>query len=327
MRSLPKALVNKATSQDGLFTRLQALDAGMKASTLEDQVGHRIVRVLPTVYAAFTGALLPQQRFRAAVLYGRLGGDSTVAILGGLAACHVHGLRAAGAMTVDAVQLLLPRPRELAHSDFVVVRRAAGLGKVWQLSGLPLCSPARAIIDAARPMQNLDDVRALVAEGVQRGKTTVEQIAEELRSGGSAGSRLPRRVLAEVGDGVRSVAEAQLRSLLEARGFAAASWNPDLYDAHDEWLARPDAYWPEANLIAEVESREWHLSPADWAATMRRTNRLNVLGFSVQQFPPGRVLADPDSIVAEISAAYAAGLARMSGGMRSDITLRSAGST
>ncbi|MEP7056049.1 MAG: hypothetical protein ABI912_12465, partial [Actinomycetota bacterium] len=291
MRPLPAALRLEADSQDGLFTCRQARDAGLSPSTLDGGVGHRIQRVLPSVYAAFTGALTLQQRLRAAVLYGRIGGDHDVAILGALAACHLHGLPSA--RDVQVVTLLLPHERKLANNGFVVVRRTTNTGQIWRLSGLPLCAPGRAIIDATRSLDRVDHVRALVAEGVQRGKTTVGELAAALATGESAGSRLARSVLAEVADGVRSVAEAHLYSLVVGAKFPEPLWNADMYDASGSWAGCPDAIWPEANLIVEVESREWHLAPELWAATMKRNNRLSRLGYDVQQLPPSRIDSQP----------------------------------
>jgi hypothetical protein len=88
-------------------------------------------------------------------------------------------------------------------------------------------------------------------------------------------------------------------------------WNRDIRDAQGKFIARPDAYWAEAGLIAEVQSREWHLSPEDWAATMRRSNRLSRLGFDVQQIPPSRIARQPGEVASEMRAAYEAGIARM----------------
>jgi very-short-patch-repair endonuclease len=171
-------------------------------------------------------------------------------------------------------------------------------------------------------MDHLDPVRELVAQCVQTSKATTEAIAAELRTGGSAGSLLTRRALAEVADGVRSVAEAKLYRLLVRRRFPAATWNPDLFDGSGSWLAAPDAIWPEAGLIVEVESREWHLSPESWAATMRRTNRLSRLGYAVQQLPPSRIVAEPEAVVAELRAAYAAGIVRTHAQGRPNVTIR-----
>ena len=121
---------------------------------------------------------------------------------------------------------------------------------------------------------------------------------------------MARRVLAEVSDGVHSVAEAQLRRLPTDVGFPPPRWNVDLTDATGAWVARPDAYWEEAALVVEVQSREWHFTPAEWAATMERTNRLSRLGYDVQQFPPSRITGDPAGVVRELRAAYDAGLRR-----------------
>ncbi len=99
-------------------------------------------------------------------------------------------------------------------------------------------------------MHSLDEVRAVMAECVQRGKATADQLAAELLAGESAGSMLPRRVLAEVSDGVHAVAEAKLRRLLIDSGFAPAVWKPDLHDgdgcddAQDKPPEPPRVYRP-----------------------------------------------------------------------------------
>ena len=294
--------------QDGLFTRSQARAAGLTDNAIQHRSGLTIARVLPTVFAVTSGPLSNRQRLRAAVLYGRAGGQRDVAILGGLAACALHGLKAAG--QPETVQLLLPAARRLADQSFVAVRRTQSFGPTWRVNGLPVCSPARAVVDAARRKLSLDDVRALAAECIQKRKATTDQVAAELHAGASAGSLLLRLVLAEVADGVHSVAEAQLRRLLRSTDLPQPRWNADLKDAGGKFVARPDAFWAEAGLIVEVQSREWHLSPQDWGATMRRTNRLSRLGYDVQQVAPSRISSEPTVVLDEIRAAYAAGLAR-----------------
>lgn len=308
MHSLPPQLVRIAQAQDGLFTRRQARRAGLSDNALQHRQGRPVQWALPTVYCATTGPLTARQRLRAAVLYGRVGGDSDVAAIGGLAACAIHGIKAAG--QPGTVDLLLPMGRRLANCDFVVVRRTQRPGPIRRVSGLPVCSPARAVIDAARSMRSMNPVRALVGESVQQHKASCSDLATELALGASAGSLLARRVLAEVSDGAHSAAEAQFRRLLIDAGFPQPRWNCELVDTSGTWIARPDAYWEEASLIAEVQSREWHLSPADWAATMERTNRLSRLGLDVQQFPPSRITSDAAGVLRDLRAAYDAGLRR-----------------
>lgn len=324
MQPLPARLSKVARGQDGLFTRRQALDAGLASSSLTDRLGVSLSRPLPTVYTTFTGELTNQQRLRAAALYGRLGGSDTIGVIGGLAACHLHKLRAASHFA--RVELLVPHSHRPRKVGFVDVRRTVTPFETWQLSGLPLCAPARAVVDAARRMEHIDAVRALAAEAVQRSMCTTAQLTEQLAQGGSAGSRLTRAVLAEVADGVRSVAEAWLRTLINTSTLPTPLWNADLFDESGRWLARPDAIWPEVALVAEVESKEWHLSPENWAATMERTNLLGRLGYDVQQFPPSRIKSDAAAVIAEIADAHAGGMRRSAGAGPSRITVRPAAS-
>ena len=58
---------------------------------------------------------------------------------------------------------------------------------------------ARAVADAARPMTDLDDVRALVAEAIGSGRCDLAALLAELDAGPVAGSRLCRTALRELG--------------------------------------------------------------------------------------------------------------------------------
>jgi hypothetical protein len=72
----------------------------------------------------------------------------------------------------------------------------------------------RAIADAVRQFTDMSEVRDLVASAVQRGKVDIWQLARELDLGPSQGSARLRLALAEVSDGVRSVAENDLRMII-----------------------------------------------------------------------------------------------------------------
>ncbi len=50
-------------------------------------------------------------------------------------------------------------------------------------------------------------------------------------------------------------------------------FNPLLYDAAGGLIASPDAWWPDAGVAAEVDSREWHLAPDDWQPAMGAMRR------------------------------------------------------
>jgi hypothetical protein len=127
----------------------------------------------------------------------------------------------------------------------------------------------RAVADAARWLTDIGDVRAVVAEAVQRRMCSIEHLVEELEHGPKQGSALLRRALAEVADGVRSAAEGQLHALIKRSGLPMPMFNPRLFVGR-AFLAMPDCWWPEAGVAAEVDSRAWHLSPRGWENTLAR---------------------------------------------------------
>jgi very-short-patch-repair endonuclease len=162
--------------------------------------------------------------------------------------------------------------------------------------------PARAVTDTVRTMADLSDVRALVAAGVQRGKVAVWQLASELERGPVQGSARLRRALAEVSDGARSAAEADLLTLIRQSKLPEPLYNPRLY-VGKVFLASPDAWWPGSGLAVEVDSRAWHLSPADWERTLARHARMTAEGILVLHFPPGRLRKDRRAVVSEMRSA------------------------
>ncbi len=78
-------------------------------------------------------------------------------------------------------------------------------------------------------------------------------------------------------------------------------------------LAVPDAWWPDAGLAAEVDSREWHLSPADWERTMRRHARMGAHGIVVLHFTPRQIRFEPAMVTGAIKAALANARAKPAG--------------
>jgi very-short-patch-repair endonuclease len=109
-------------------------------------------------------------------------------------------------------------------------------------------------------------------------------------------------VLAEVAAGVRSAAEGDLASLLAGSPLPVPHFNASLY-VGESFLARPDAWWPDAGVAVEVDSREWHLSPKDWERTMRRHSEMSAHGIIVLHFTPRQIRREPDKVLAAITQA------------------------
>ena len=94
-------------------------------------------------------------------------------------------------------------------------------------------------------------------------------LAAELQAGPSAGSALLREALAEVGDGVRSVSEADFRVLIVRSSLPKPVFNARLFDANGTFIAMVDAWWQDSGVAAEVDSRAYHLSAEDQDRTTR----------------------------------------------------------
>ncbi len=290
--------------QKGIISRVQALSCGLTYQALRYRIraGGPWQVLVPGVYATFTGAVTLDQKEIAALLYTGRG-----SVITGQAAMAAHGVSNLGRTVVD---VLIPAASQRRDQRFVRVLRTSRMPKVVFMKGeLRYVPVARAVADAARQANAMNDVRSLVASAVQLQKVTVAELAVELGEGPTAGSARFREAMTEVADGVRSVAEGDLRKLIGRSELPEPFYNPRLY-VDEEFVGSPDAWWPDADVAVEVDSREWHLSPADWERTMARNSRMSALGISVLPYPPRRIAAEPRSVVAEIRAALEVGRAR-----------------
>src|SRR5207249_2116265 len=97
------------------------------------------------------------------------------------------------------VHVLLPMSVHRRSTGFVVVRRTIHPPlPVWSTDDTPLAPAARAVVDTCLRLTDQRAVRAIVAEAVQRRRTTIEALLVELVAAPSAGSAVLRRVLKEV---------------------------------------------------------------------------------------------------------------------------------
>jgi len=177
------------------------------------------------------------------------------------------------------------------------------------IDGLRWAKPARAVADAARGPLELRQVRALVADAVQRRTCTTAEIAKELREGPKRGSGALRAALAEVADGIRSVAEGDLRALIKRFGLPDPMYNPQLF-VGEAFLAEPDAWWPDAGVAAEMDSRTYHLSPGAWEKDLARDAAMTAQGILVVHVTPARIRSEPAAVARQLWSTYKKGRQR-----------------
>lgn len=282
---------------------LEAL--GVPSRTVSDRCSRTgpWTRILPGVVMFSSGTPTWYQLLDAALRYA-----GPHAVLTGAAGIRLHGLRR-GPQS-DAVHILTPEPRQRASHSIVVIERTTRMPVVITRAGFPVAPAARSVMDCVRRLSDADQVRAIVAESVQRGFVSTTDLTTELRLSPSRGTALPRLVLEEVSAGVRSTAEAWGRSLLSSSDLPTARWNVDIHDERGIFLARPDAWFDDVALAWEIDSYEFHLSPADYARTLARHAAMTAAGIVVVHTLPSRIRTEPAAVLSELQGAYRLATAR-----------------
>jgi len=301
----PDGLGELLAEQFSVVSRGQLLVLGMKDNAMQWRVraGGPWQALLPGVYLGLTGAPNLPQKEMAALLYAGPGS----LITGPVALMH-HGLRNPGML--ETVDVLVPAGRQRHSTGFVRLHRTTHLPSRFVAAGpVRLVPVARAVADTARLLAEVRDVRAVVADSVQRGQCTVLELARELGDGPTRGSAKFRSVLAEAAEGIRSTAEGDLRDLIRVARLPTPLFNASLY-AGDTFIAKPDAWWPEAGVAAEVDSYEWHLSPADADRTRKRHDLMCAAGILPLHFSPRQIRREPAEVVRMIKDALESGLQR-----------------
>jgi hypothetical protein len=290
--------------QQQVIGRRQAIACGMTRGTLRYKIraGGPWQRLLPGTYLAATGAPTITQREIAALTYA--GSESVIT---GAAALRHHGIRAP---QTAVITVLIPNHRYV---------RSAGPVRIWRTTRMPrtplndgpvrVALPARAVADTARALSSLNNVRAVVADAVQSRRCPIFLLADELEEGPRRGSALLRQAIGEVQDGIRSVAEAEFRDLILRARLPLPMFNARIL-AGGTFVASADAWWQHAGVAAEVDSREWHLRPADWEQTMRRHATMTAHGILVLHFTPTMIREDSANVVRQIREALKTGSAR-----------------
>jgi hypothetical protein len=298
-----RALDELLRAQNDVLTRAQAL-TGLSEAALRHRLrpGGPWRIVLPGTYLATVGLPTIGQREMAALLYCGPGSAIT-----GMAALERLGIRVPHS---DVTDVLVPASTRRQSAGFVRVHRTSRMPeRVWLANGLRYAPAARSVADAVRGWTDQRAIRAVVADAVQRGRCPLRELTDELTCGPKRGSGGLRAALAEVADGVRSVAEGDLRALIRSARLPAPLYNPRLFVA-EAFLAQPDAWWPDAGVACEVDSREWHLSPDDWDRTLSRHARMSAHGIIVLHFTPRRIRSESPAVIAELRQALASGRAR-----------------
>lgn len=275
--------------QDGIVARPQLRAAAVEDVTIYRKIrGGEWQRVLPGVYRIVPGVLTFEHRRIAAALYA---GER--AQLTGAAALLWYGFRSP--LATDRIQALIPHELHRRSAGFVVVQRAIALDDRARDAGMyRLTSVPRAVIDACRHSSDLQVVRAVMTEAVQRSLTSVDQLDREIRRAARSRTALASKVLAEISDGARSAPEAELKELLApSTVLPRIQWNPQLVGPDGTLLPTPDGWIADGGIALEVDSKTYHEPEPGWDRTLARSNVLTALGATVLHLTPREIRTEP----------------------------------
>lgn len=292
--------------QDKIITREQAHTCRLSCRAIDYRLrpGGPWQRILPGVYLAHTGEITLYQQQVAALLYA-----GKRSVLTGVIATRWHGLEQ---RDMSAIDVLVPADERRQSRGFVRVTRTSRMpGDLKQKDAVRIAPAARAVADAARNMNRLDDVRALVSSALQRSRCSFQELMTELEDGPTAGSKLLGIALTEVSDGARSNAEIDLHKLIDRSELEKPLYNASLYTEDMTFIAEADTWWQRAGVAGEVDSWKYHFKrAADYAATQKRHNRMESYGISVQHWLPNVIWNDPGTVLDDLARAIDIGCQR-----------------
>lgn len=291
-----------AAAPDGLILVRDLLALGVPSSTIAfrcRKVEGSWWRPVLGLVALARGALTVRQR-----LVGALLASGRDAVVTGLAACRLHGLDRVPEH--DDVHVLIEHGARRRCEAFLVVERTRRMPSTRVLDGIRCAALHRALVDGARRLSRIDEVRALLCEAVQRRMVTVPALRAEVEEGSCRGAALVRTVIVELEDGIRSAAEAWLRELVDAMAdFPIVHWNADLARGDGSVLACVDGLVDGVPLVIELHSFANHADLDTFDATMRRQGELAAAGYIVVTVTPREVREDPAGVRRKLRAALA----------------------
>lgn len=264
--------------------------------------GGKWQKILPGIYSTVTGNPTAEQRHVAALLYA-----GSASVITGPAALRLHRLRSPGPDTID---VLVPWTVKRQSTRFVRTHRTRRMPAFYTSGPVRFVRVARAVADAARQFESIDDVRNVVAEAIQKRACTIAEIGLELSEGPSRDAVNLRTALAEVRDGIRSVAEARFRQRIQRSDLPQPMFNAFLRAADGTDIGEVDAWWADPGVSVEIDSQEYHFYRDGWLRTDAKRGRLLKHGIFPHNIAPTRVDTDWAAIRDELKSSIAKGLER-----------------
>ncbi len=288
--------------QEDVLAAWQALQYFSRSEVRHRLASGRWQRVHRGVYVTRPGPVSYEQRRWIASLAI---GNERPALLGGLAALELFGLRR---FNRDAVDVVVPAVHRSSRPPvYVRVHRTRRLPScdVRDLAVPPSTMPARSVVDAARWASSDREARAIIAAAFQQRLVAGDDVHRVLRRlAPIKRSKLIAVTAADASGGAHSLAELDFLALSRRAGFP----EPALQVVRRDTRGRKrylDLLYEEYGVHVEIDGGQ-HMDVQQAWADMQRQNDLWIAGERVLRFPAWLVRERPADVVAQVRAALIA---------------------
>lgn len=314
--AFPLPLSHLSEVQRRVLSAAQLREHGVSPAqtTAQCRPGGPWQQLLPGVYVLHPGPATSEERLHGTLLYA---GRPTVpaqgrprtgavraplygeAMVTGLAALALHRFSAAPPLlSLDRIDVLVPRTRRLRSTGCARLVRAHSLPRPEEVDGVPVAPVPRALADAVADLADADAVRRLLTEAVRGRHCEPAAVVKEL----SRARLLSRPHVVDAVDSLlaegRALAEDRLYELVRTGGLPDPVWNVDLRLPGGPHLGGVDAYWPEQAVAVELDTRaprhDEATGDALWSEYARKREHLERLGITVVHLTPRKLRESPE---------------------------------
>ena len=272
------------------------LAAGVSSQTIRRRLsGGRWQRPTPRVVCRTTGTLTAHQWMLTALAHGGPG-----AMVSHASAGSFWGFGKTTGTTATPTHVTVPHGRRRPSTAAVMVHQSMRPCEPRFVEDLLVTPPARTAVDMALELTSAASVAAHLGQVMQRGRVSLDQLADELDLAPSRGSRLPRAGLADLAVGSRSAGESRLLHLMRRAAIPLPELNAPVSTAHGTRYV--DALWRELGKGVEVDGQAFHLDAASWQADLLRQNAIQSTGIVLLRIAARRLWTEPEAVIAEIRA-------------------------
>ncbi|MDH6623434.1 hypothetical protein M2271_001221 [Streptomyces sp. LBL] len=309
----PRPLRNLSEAHRRVLTTARLRSYGLSAAEVNEQCrpGGPWQQILPGVFLLHSGPPTSEERLHAVLMYAareQTGGVPAQpgqddprrpvygdAMITGLAALTLHGFTSPPPLlSLDRIDVLVPRMRRLRSSGCARLVRTAALPTPDPVTGLPVAPVPRALADAVAELADADAVRRLLTEAVRGRHCEPAAVVRELNNA----KLLSRPHVVDAVDSLlaqgRAIAESRLYRMVREHGLPDPVWNVDLRLPGGPHLGGLDAYWPAQAVGVELDTRaprQGHRQDDDALSSeyARKREHLERLGITVVHITPRKL--------------------------------------